>query len=126
VFGLIHGDFTIANMRLDGNTITLFDFDTCCAHWRAYEIAVFLHNFSGRQATSRQFVYDAFLEGYGQARPITAPLLEAIPLFGKMRLLYSFLAFAEEWGFDNLNARQHAYFEQRRRLFRSPPIWPSV
>jgi Ser/Thr protein kinase RdoA (MazF antagonist) len=125
LFGLVHGDFTIANIRIEGPRITLFDFDACCEHWRAYEIAAFLHYFGGRDAESRQRAYDNVLEGYAEALPVTSILREQIPLFGKMRLLYSFLVFAEEWGFENLTPNQHAYFDLRRRLFRSPPTWPS-
>jgi len=40
-----------------------------------------------------------------------------------LRLLYSFLVFAEEWGFDNLTAQQEAYFEQRRRAFSRESVW---
>ena len=125
VFGLIHGDFTIANMHLDGSKITLFDSDGCCPHWWAYEIAVFLHYFSLKKVVNHERAYDSFLDGYAQVRSVTAPVLEAIPLFGKMRLLRSFMILAEEWGFDNLNTHQNAAFEQRRQLFRSSPIWPS-
>jgi hypothetical protein len=41
-----------------------------------------------------------------------------------MRLLYSFLVFAEEWGFEGLSAPQQAYFAARRRLFGAAPTWP--
>jgi hypothetical protein len=38
---------------------------------------------------------------------------------------YSFLVFAEAWGFENLSAEQQSYFDFRRRLFRESPIWPA-
>ena len=44
-FGMIHGDFTIANLRIDQGRVTLFDLDSCCQHWHTYEVAMFLHFF---------------------------------------------------------------------------------
>jgi Ser/Thr protein kinase RdoA (MazF antagonist) len=125
VFGLIHGDFTTENMRVEEGRITLFDFDASCDHWYAYEIAMFLHFFGGREPQVREMVYGNVLEGYAEARPASVTLRRHIPWFGKMRLLYSFLVFAERWGFDNLSPQQQQYFELRRKLFESPPTWPS-
>ena len=121
-FGPIHGDFTIANLRIDGEAINLFDLDSCCSHWHAYEVAVFLHYF-GANASLRDLAYDRVLEGYASVRSTEATFLEQIPLFGKMRLLYSFLVFAAEWGFEALTAEQEAYFDLRRRLFVGGPLW---
>jgi amicoumacin kinase len=125
VFGFVHGDLTIANLRHTENEIALFDFDACCRHWYAYEIAIFLHYFGARGPEARKLAYESFFGGYAKARPVSSKLLEQIPLFGKMRLLYSFLVFAEEWGFENLDDDAQAYFELRRRLFRAPPTWPA-
>jgi Ser/Thr protein kinase RdoA (MazF antagonist) len=124
LFGYIHGDFTIVNMRVAPRHITLFDFDACCEHWYAYEIATFLHYFGGQDAPRRKQAYDCFLEGYAQTGAVDERVLSQVPLFGKMRLLYSFLVFAEAWGFQGLTPEQHSYFERRRRLFGMPPAWP--
>ena len=122
-FGLIHGDFTIANLRIDGTAINLFDLDSCCFHWHACEVAAFLHYFGARRSL-RDLAYHRVLEGYAQIRPTQADFLEQIPMFGKMRLLYSFLVFAQEWGFEDLTLEQEAYFDLRRRLFAGGPLWP--
>ncbi len=124
LFGLIHGDFTILNMRIHPKRITLFDFDSCCEHWYGYEIATFLHYFGGQAGAIRKQAYDEVLGGYTEAAGMDGQVLAAIPLFGKMRLLYSFLVFAEVWGFDGLSPEQAAYFALRRRLFREGPTWP--
>jgi len=63
----------------------------------------------------RQF----YARGYSLPRQV----IEQIPRFSQLRLLYSFLVFAEEWGFDNLTAQQEAYFEQRRRAFSRESVW---
>jgi Ser/Thr protein kinase RdoA (MazF antagonist) len=125
-FGLIHGDFTILNMRIVPERITLFDFDACCHHWFAYEIACFLHYFGAGNADARRLAYQAVLEGYAEMNSVDAAMLHQIPLFGKMRLLYSFLVFAEEWGFDQLTPEQEAYFALRRRLFIAEPTWAEM
>ncbi len=122
-FGLIHGDFTIANLRIQGDYINLFDFDSCCDHWYAYEIAMFLHYF-GARPEMRRTAYESVLDGYGETRTVDTTLLGQIPVFGKMRLLYSFLVFAEEWGFERLSEQRRAYFDVRRRLFQAVPTWP--
>ena len=125
LFGLIHGDFTIANLRIDDARIAVFDFDSCCEHWRAYEIAMFLHYFGGRDEDSRKLVYDSVLEGYAQASSLPPLLVQQIPHFGRMRLLYSFLVFAIEWGFKDLSPERERYFALRRRWFREPSPWPA-
>lgn len=123
-FGLIHGDFTIMNLRIAGPQITLFDFADSCDHWHAYEIACFLHLFGARDPATRELAYTNVLAGYAEARPVTAAMIEQIPLWGKMRLLFSFLIFAQEWGFENLTPDQEAYYALRRKLFQAPPTWP--
>jgi amicoumacin kinase len=123
-FGFVHGDFTLMNFRVEQGRIGLFDFDACCAHFHAYELATFLHVFGPLPQDARRRVYDAVLDGYSRARPVGVELLRQIPRFGQLRLLYSFLVFAQEWGFDRLSAEQHAYFELRRRLLAGPPVWP--
>ena len=123
-FGLIQGDFTIMNLRILPRRVTAFDFDASCEHWRAYDIACFLHFFGARPERERMLAYGSFLSGYAEARMLDRDVLEQIPMFGKMRLLYSYLVFAKEWGFENLTPEQERYFEVRRRLFVEPPTWP--
>lgn len=125
-FGLIHGDFTIVNFRIDGARITLFDFDACCDHWRAYELAIFLHYFGGASRDRRAIIYDALLDGYASETTLDAIMIAQIPLFAKMRLLYSFLVFAEEWGFEGLNEEQERYFALRRSAFTAPSSWHPI
>lgn len=123
-FGFIHGDFTLMNLRIVPGRVTAFDFDSSCEHWRAYDLACFLHYFGTRPENERMVAYDAFLSGYSQLRVLDARLVRQVPRFGKMRLLYSFLVFAREWGFHNLTPKQEEYFQVRRRLFSGPPTWP--
>lgn len=102
----------------------MFDFDASCVHFRAYEIATFLHVFGPLPADHKRRIYDSVLAGYGEVRPIDRELQRQIPRFAQLRLLYSYLVFAQEWGFDSLSPEQEAYFELRRRLLHGPWIWP--
>ena len=36
-WGFCHGDLTLDNVHIDGDTITVFDFDYAAEHWRAWE-----------------------------------------------------------------------------------------
>jgi Ser/Thr protein kinase RdoA (MazF antagonist) len=125
-FGLVHGDFTIMNLRAADGRVTAFDFDAACRHWRAHDLACFLHYFGARSESDRMLAYDRFLAGYSALRALGSDVVGQIPLFGQMRLLYSFLVFAKEWGFEDLSPDQQAYFDVRRRLFAQPPTWPGA
>ena len=115
---------SLMNFRVEQGHINLFDFDACCAHFRAYEIATFLHVFGPLPPEPKRRVYDLLLDGYSRARPLEPELLLQIPRFAHLRLLYSFLVFAGEWGFEHLSPEQEAYFQLRRRLLAGPWIWP--
>jgi hypothetical protein len=89
-------------------------------------LACFLHYFGARPEAERMVAYDTFLSGYSEQRVLDASLIQQLPRFGKMRLLYSFLVFGREWGFENLTPEQQEYFQVRRRLFSDAPTWPGV
>lgn len=42
VFGLIHADLRLANLMVDGDTLTVLDFDDCGLSWWAYDLAAAL------------------------------------------------------------------------------------
>ena len=42
-FGLIHGDFGATNYRYKDNRLCVFDFDDCCYHWFAYDLAITIY-----------------------------------------------------------------------------------
>lgn len=122
-YGLIHGDFTILNIRIDNEKINIFDFDDCSYHFYAYEISVFLHYFGSKTQDIKERIFSKVLEGYSEYKTIDKGFISQIPDFGIMRLLYSFLVFAEEWGFKKLNQQQQNYFDYRRKLFKEEASW---
>lgn len=66
-YGLIHFDAHGGNFFVDGDTITLFDFDDCGYNWLANDIAMVLFymvtNTTDPEATAAAFLPD-FLRGY--------------------------------------------------------------
>jgi Ser/Thr protein kinase RdoA (MazF antagonist) len=117
-FGMIHGDFTIRNLRYDEAQISLFDFDNSCEHWYGYEQACFLHHFVGYSNAQKSLVFDGLIRGYAEEAAVTQAFLEQLPFFAKMKLLRSFLVCAKEWGFVNLTPEQNSVFEMRKRQFK--------
>ncbi|HKX08095.1 MAG TPA: phosphotransferase [Stellaceae bacterium] len=84
--GFCHGDFHGDNAHIDGDTVTMFDFDCGGPSWRAYDIAVFRWRWGDDEAGDRRWA--AFLEGYRALRPIGAMDLAAVPLFVAARAIW--------------------------------------
>lgn len=111
-FGLIHGDFGSTNHRCQDDRLTVFDFDDCCYHWFAYDLAVVIYPHGWRPEAKA--VVEALLEGY--AEEITGALtsIAELEMFCRLRLLYMFLNYAKRWGFAGLTDQQARWFEQKR------------
>jgi Ser/Thr protein kinase RdoA (MazF antagonist) len=68
-YGMVHGDFERTNFLLDGGTIRVFDFDDCCRHWFAWDVACALWVFRHAPQGERARMLAWFLEGYAAVRP---------------------------------------------------------
>jgi Ser/Thr protein kinase RdoA (MazF antagonist) len=83
-YGLIHFDAHGGNLHLDGNTVTLFDFDDCVYNWFAADIAIVLFyaitNTDDPEARAASFLPD-FLSGYRQANRLDPRWLATLPYF---------------------------------------------
>ena len=82
-FGLIHCDFLADNLLVDGDRITLLDFDDSGYGWHLFDIATAL-----ALATLREDFDDlrsAFLTGYRRQRPLSEDHLARLPLFLALR-----------------------------------------
>lgn len=84
--GFCHGDFHGDNAHIDGDTVTMFDFDCCGTGWRAYDIAVFRWRWGDDEAGDKRWA--GFLEGYRSLRPIGETDLAAVPLFVPARAIW--------------------------------------
>lgn len=111
-YGLIHGDFGATNYRQLGDRLTVFDFDDCCYHWYAYDLAVAIYPHGWRAEAGALLA--ALLAGYSEtaAGPVPAP--GELQFFCRLRLLYMFLTYARKWGFADLSERQVRWFARTR------------
>jgi Ser/Thr protein kinase RdoA (MazF antagonist) len=113
-YGLIHFDAHEANFHVDGEKITLFDFDDCGYNWLVNDIAMVIFY----QATNRDdpeghltgFLPD-FLRGYRAENRLDPAWLAAIPDFLTMREieLYAVIMRSYEVGPDEIGAIPHAW-----------------
>jgi Ser/Thr protein kinase RdoA (MazF antagonist) len=106
--GFCHGDPHGGNAHIDAQKqITFFDFDCGGPGWRAYDIAVFRWGAWGRQSA----IWQSFLEGYTERRPLSDLDLAAVPWFVAARhiwLLGLHTGNSQDWGCGWMN---DAYFD---------------
>jgi Ser/Thr protein kinase RdoA (MazF antagonist) len=87
-YGLIHGDFGAPNYRVEGDSIYAFDFDDCCQHWFAYDLAIALYPHGWREGARK--LLDRLLEGYAESMDVCVEP-EQIERFCELREAYMFL-----------------------------------
>ncbi|QQS11651.1 MAG: phosphotransferase [Rhodospirillales bacterium] len=83
VFGLIHADMHPGNVLVDGDRLTVIDFDDCAFGWHQYEIAVALVHYE--TAPNFAVMERAFLAGYRARRAISDAALALLPMFRLIR-----------------------------------------
>ncbi len=122
-FGLIHADMRLGNLLVDGDDITLIDFDDCGFCWFAYDFAAAI-SFHETDA-SIPALKSAWLAGYSPARHLSENDIRAMDtmvLLRRMVLLAwigshaeTILAQTHRPGFAEGTARlARAYLDQRR------------
>jgi Ser/Thr protein kinase RdoA (MazF antagonist) len=87
-WGACHGDFSsTGNFHVaEDHTLTVFDFDLCGPGWRAYDLAPIQRAARGYKNSA---VWDTFLKGYTETRPLAVADLAAVPLFHTINRLWS-------------------------------------
>jgi amicoumacin kinase len=111
-FGLIHGDFGATNYRYHEDRLSVFDFDDCCYHWFAYDLAITIYPHGWRREAVA--LLDSLLEGYCEENVWDARLTNDLINFCRVRLLYMFLRYAKKWGFSDLSDQQISWFAKKR------------
>ncbi len=123
-YGLLHTDLHHGNFHVDGRRLTLFDFDDCCHHWFAYDLAVPVWHYplkDRRQDPSRdrailtQFLQE-FIRGYQQVSTFQRQWLEQMPLFFRLRDLQLFIFAWKMWDWVNPEPWQHDFMKKRLAL----------
>ena len=83
VYSMIHADMHPGNVLVDGDRLTVIDFDDAAWGWHAYDIAVALvHQQDGPNLAALERAYVA---GYRSVRPISDQVLMSVPMFRLVR-----------------------------------------
>ena len=85
MFGLIHADLHLNNVLVDGDDLTIIDFDDAGFGWYLHELAVTLESASDEPWYDDAFA--ALVEGYRSIRPLSDDELALLPVFITQRTL---------------------------------------
>jgi len=85
VFGLIHADLRLANLLVDGDDITVIDFDDCGFGWYFYDFGTAVSFFEDDPAVPEW--QDAWATGYRSRRPLPVRDEAMLPSFVLLRRL---------------------------------------
>jgi Ser/Thr protein kinase RdoA (MazF antagonist) len=84
-FGLVHADLRLANLLVDGERITVIDFEDCGFSWYLYDLACAL-TFNEGRADVRELI-EAWVAGYREVEPLAAEDAAEIDTFLMLRRL---------------------------------------
>lgn len=84
-FGLIHADLRLANLLVDGDAITVIDFDDCGFGWYFYDFGTAVSFFEDDPAVPEW--QDAWVTGYRSRRPLPTADEEMLSSFVLLRRL---------------------------------------
>ena len=98
-WGLVHNDFLAENLLVDGDRLTLLDFDDCGESWFAFDLTPALVSIATHDAYPE--LRDALLGGYRSVRPLDAADVASLPLLFAVRM-----ATYAAW----LDTRRHTQF----------------
>jgi Ser/Thr protein kinase RdoA (MazF antagonist) len=84
-FGLIHADLRLANLLVDGSTITVIDFDDCGFGWFFYDFGTAVSFIEDDPALEEW--QDSWVTGYRSRRPLAAVDEDMLSSFVLMRRL---------------------------------------
>jgi Ser/Thr protein kinase RdoA (MazF antagonist) len=87
VYSLIHADMHPGNILVNGDRLTVIDFDDAGFGWHPYDIAVVLTYWQSKPNATE--IERAFLGGYRATRPVSDEALTSIPMFRLIRWMAS-------------------------------------
>ncbi|MBV6656742.1 MAG: phosphotransferase [Devosiaceae bacterium] len=92
VFGLVHADLRLANLLVDGDQVSVIDFDDCGFSWFIYDFAAAVSFIETDKAIPA--LLDAWLAGYARAGALGARDIAMIPtlVMARRLLLTAWLA----------------------------------
>ncbi len=100
MFGLIHADLHLRNVMVDGDDLTIIDFDDAGFGWYLHELAVALE--SAMDEPWYDLAYASIVEGYRSIRAISDEELQLLPAFIAQRslMLVAWLTARPELGME--------------------------
>lgn len=84
-FGLVHADLRLANLLVDGDTITVIDFDDCGFGWYFYDFGTAVSFFEDHPSVPEW--QDAWASGYRTRRPLPSSDEDMLASFVLLRRL---------------------------------------
>jgi len=84
-FGLVHADMRLANLLVNGDDVTVIDFDDCGLSWYLYDLGSSL-SFIEHEPYVPELM-DAWARGYRQVAPLSAEDESELPTFVMLRRL---------------------------------------
>lgn len=84
-FGLIHADLRAANLLVDGDSVSVIDFDDCGFSWYLYDLAATLTLYE--DAPNVDELIASWVEAYRKLNPLAAEDEREIPTFLMLRRL---------------------------------------
>ncbi|WP_428668309.1 phosphotransferase enzyme family protein [Reyranella sp.] len=107
VYSLIHADMHPGNILIDGDRLTVIDFDDAGFGWHQYDIAVVLTYWQTKPNAAE--IERAFLDGYRAVRPLPDDAPTSIPMFRLIRWMASI-----GWFHQRPELKRPAVFEERK------------
>ena len=107
VYSLIHADMHPGNILVDGERLTVIDFDDAGFGWHQYDIAVVLMYWQSKPNAAE--IERAFLGGYRATRRVPDDALTSIPMFQLVRQMAVI-----GWFHQRPELKPHAAFEERK------------
>lgn len=107
VYSLIHADMHPGNILVEGDRLTVIDFDDAGFGWHPYDIAVVLTYWQSKPNAAE--IERAFLGGYRAARRVSDEMLASIPMFRLIRGMATI-----GWFHQRPELKPPAVFEERK------------
>lgn len=106
-YSLIHADMHPGNVLVDGDRLTVIDFDDAGFGWHLYDIAVVFTYWQSKPNANA--IERAFLGGYRLVRPLLEESEAAIPIFRLIRMMASI-----GWFHQRPELKRPKVFEERK------------
>jgi len=89
-YGMIHGDLNTSNCREQKGRVIVFDFDDCCYHWFAFDLAVAM--WAGRELSDslRASYLQCLLAAYSTENSLAGDSCEEIGWFVRLATIYRY------------------------------------